>query len=596
VTSQYPDAYDNLSERTDASPATPNAHAQDHTDERNAINAIESELGLAPSGASATVRARLDALDTTVAGKETAGVAAALVDDLSGVTNQAGARTNLGLGTAATKDVPGAGNASTSQVVLGTDTRLTDARTPLSTLTHASTHGAAGSDPITIANTQITGLGTASTKDVPAAGNASTSQVVLGTDTRLSDARTPSSTLSHASSHGSAGSDPISIANTQVSGLGTMSTQAASNVTITGGSVTGITDLAIADGGTGASTASGALGNLGAEATANKGVANGYASLDGTGKVPSSQLPTSSGGVTSVDGNTGAVTLSGTYQALDSDLTAVAGLTTNGLIVRTGTGTAATRTITGGTGLTVTNGDGVSGAPTMALAQNLQDIAGITRAQGDILTGGGSAYTSLAKGTRGTILAAGASSLNYVRHSPDGGSYAPIATADTSTVTQSIASTIPQWATLANQGAPTSGRITLVPIQLDEGVTITSIAFTSGTAAGASLTNQWFVLCDTNRTALAYTVNDTTTAWAASTRKVLALTSTYTTTYRGLYWLGILVTATTVPSFRGLGATSGGIAVGAINADSSLTTPGTAGTTTYRAAVASGNIYFGEVI
>jgi len=37
-------------------------------------------------------------------------------------------------------------------------------------------------------------------------------------------------------------------------GLGTMSTQNANNVAITGGSITGITDLAVADGGTGAST------------------------------------------------------------------------------------------------------------------------------------------------------------------------------------------------------------------------------------------------------------------------------------------------------------------------------------------------------
>jgi hypothetical protein len=40
---------------------------------------------------------------TLVAGKEDAGVAAALVDDLSGVSNQAAARSNLGLGTAATQ-------------------------------------------------------------------------------------------------------------------------------------------------------------------------------------------------------------------------------------------------------------------------------------------------------------------------------------------------------------------------------------------------------------------------------------------------------------------------------------------------------------
>lgn len=46
-------------------------------------------------------------------------------------------------------------------------------------------------------------------------------------------------------------------------GLGTIATQNANNVAITGGSITGITDLAIADGGTGASTAEDARINLG---------------------------------------------------------------------------------------------------------------------------------------------------------------------------------------------------------------------------------------------------------------------------------------------------------------------------------------------
>jgi hypothetical protein len=45
--------------------------------------------------------------------------------------------------------------------------------------------------------------------------------------------------------------------------LGTMSSQDASAVAITGGTITGITDLAVADGGTGSSTAGGARTNLG---------------------------------------------------------------------------------------------------------------------------------------------------------------------------------------------------------------------------------------------------------------------------------------------------------------------------------------------
>jgi hypothetical protein len=51
----------------------------------------------------------------------------------------------------------------------------------------------------------------------------------------------------------------IAIANTQVSGLGTMSTQNASGVSISGGTITGITDLAVADGGTGSSSAQDAM-------------------------------------------------------------------------------------------------------------------------------------------------------------------------------------------------------------------------------------------------------------------------------------------------------------------------------------------------
>jgi hypothetical protein len=55
----------------------------------------------------------------------------------------------------------------------------------------------------------------------------------------------------------------VTLTTSDIGGLGTIATQASSNVAITGGSITGITDLAVADGGTGASTAPNARINLG---------------------------------------------------------------------------------------------------------------------------------------------------------------------------------------------------------------------------------------------------------------------------------------------------------------------------------------------
>ena len=85
------------------------------------------------------------------------------------------------LGSAAALDVPESGNASSSEVVKGNDTRLTDARTPTS---HTHTVSEISDFPT---------LGTAAGLDVPVSGNASTSEVVKGDDSRLSDARTPTS-------------------------------------------------------------------------------------------------------------------------------------------------------------------------------------------------------------------------------------------------------------------------------------------------------------------------------------------------------------------------------------------------------------------
>ena len=57
-------------------------------------------------------------------------------------------------------------------------------------------------------------------------------------------------------------------------------------------------------------------------------------------------------------------------QAQDADLQALADNSTAGLWARTGAGTGAARTITAGTGIDVTNGDGVSGNPTIAISDS----------------------------------------------------------------------------------------------------------------------------------------------------------------------------------------------------------------------------------
>jgi len=109
-----------------------------------------------------------------------------------------------------------------------------------------------------------------------------------------------------------------------------------------------------------------------------------------------------------------------------------------------------------------------------------------------------------------------------------------------------------------NTALLSTGRLSLQAIWLPAGVTISSISFWSATTAGATLTNQLFGLFDSSYNLLRSSTNDTTTAWAANSKKTLSLTSTFTTTYSGIHYLGIMVTATTVPTIKGNTAKVGG--------------------------------------
>lgn len=128
------------------------------------------------------------------------------------------------------------------QVCVGNDSRLSNARTPTA---HGSTHGSAGSDPIPaggLAQSQVANLTTDLAARVPitrtitagtglsGGGDLSANRTLsvvygssgvdacVGNDARLSNARTPTA---HASTHGVAGSDPVTVAISQVTNLST---------------------------------------------------------------------------------------------------------------------------------------------------------------------------------------------------------------------------------------------------------------------------------------------------------------------------------------------------------------------------------------
>ncbi|HNG26001.1 MAG TPA: hypothetical protein PLJ37_01195, partial [Chitinophagales bacterium] len=138
------------------------------------------------------------------------------------------------------------------------------------------------------------------------------------------------------------------IGNTGTGGLSRATLTAGSNITITNGS--GTITIA-ATGSTGYSTVQEEGSNLTQRATLNF--------------IGSAITATDNAGSTRTD------------VTIDSTVNALASLSTTGLIARTGSGTLATRTITAGSAnLTVSNGDGVSGNPTVDIGSSVVTLTG----------------------------------------------------------------------------------------------------------------------------------------------------------------------------------------------------------------------------
>lgn len=132
---------------------------------------------------------------------------------------------------------------------------------------------------------------------------------------------------------------------------------------------------------------------------------------------------------------------------------------------------------------------------------------------------------------------------------------------------------------------PTSGSLYLVPIWLPQGLVVSNISFVSGGTAMVTPTNWWFTLHSRSRVALARTADQLTAAWAANTAKTVAIAqatagaaSSYTTTYGGLHYLGVMIKATTVPSLVSEGSVAdvlASVSPGFGGTDTGQTTPPT---------------------
>lgn len=237
--------------KSGAVPGDVGAAATSHAHAESDVTGLVTDLaGKAPTTRSIATTAPLTgggdlSADRTLSvGSASAGVAGVVPS--SGLTAAMVAAANVD-GAAGTASLRTLGTGA-QQAAAGNDARLSDTRTPTA---HASTHAAAGVDPVTVAESQVTGLTAAlaakeatankgaasgyasldgSTK-VPIAqlptGSSSTT-VAIGNDARLSDSRTPTA---HAASHNAGGGDALAIDAAAATGslrtLGTSSTSAA---------------------------------------------------------------------------------------------------------------------------------------------------------------------------------------------------------------------------------------------------------------------------------------------------------------------------------------------------------------------------------
>lgn len=114
----------------------------------------------------------------------------------------------------------------------------------------------------------------------------------------------------------------------------------------------------------------------------------------------------------------------------------------------------------------------------------------------------------------------------------------------------------------SNSATAASGVLNMTAIALPNNLVVNSLNLVTGTTAAITPTHQWAGLYNASRVLLAISADETTAAMAASTIQTYPIATiaqgaaaSFTTTYTGLYYVGIVVVAGTQPTWQGLTAT-----------------------------------------
>lgn len=114
--------------------------------------------------------------------------------------------------------------------------------------------------------------------------------------------------------------------------------------------------------------------------------------------------------------------------------------------------------------------------------------------------------------------------------------------------------TYPRRHAVSNLTTMSTGRISVVGINLPAGFTVTTITFVSATTAESGGSHLWAALFNSSRQKLAISADDTgATSWAANTAFPFTMTTPYLVPTSGFYYIGVCCVGT-VPTSAGISA------------------------------------------